>query len=492
MKRILLFLAILSASIVTMAQVRIPGPGGNSTAAAVGTFTAVQAFPATPAVTGGTTVSLTLTQSLGTGNLVVIQCRTTNPVAIVSVNVGGTAVPVYSTASGNLNTLFPADAYIKLSVATAGPIVITFSGNTGSPTSCYAHEVSLSAGTANLDMASSQLRAAQTTPVVGQTVATLSGSNDYMLEDNNTDYANTTGVTGTGWTTNPKFDGTNGPGWVVKLNSVVSTAPSFTVGAGGPGNANPTLVAFASDATACNDEAFIDFSGSTNGTTMTAALLALSTFGFPTTGTNNGWGLSTSPATGITFATAAALGPLHTNIRSCGDGTTRTGNSTLGYQYDYSNATNKTINFGFNGSGTKAAAGFFFQTSLTTQTAEDIAGFVPTLTNAAVGLQFNNGVLRIECFGGSVTTSDAATISSNTKYWVTLGIDTAVGGSLAVYETSTWTQIGTTATCAPGGWTATPPNQFKLGRIGGSADTPAATVFIDQVRINATGVLITP
>lgn len=459
--------------------------------AAVGTFTAVQAYPATPAVTGGTTVSLTLAQPLGTGNLVVIQCRTTNPVAIVSVNVGGTAVPVFSTASGNLNTLFPAVAYIKTSVATAGPMVVTFSSTTGSPTSCYVHEASTSAGTANLDMASSQLRAAQTTPVVGQTVATLSGSNDYMLEDNNTDYANTTAVTGTGWTTNPKFDGTNGPGWVVKLNSVVTTAPSFTVAAGGPGNANPTVLAFATDATACNDEAFVDFSGSTNGTTMTPALFNASTFGYPTTGANNGASGSTSPLTGITFQTAAALGPLHTNIRSCGDGTTRTGNSTLGYQYDYSNATNKSVNFGFNGSGTKASTGFFFQTSLTTQVNEDIMALMGTAVNSAVGLQFNNGVLRVECFGGSVTTADLAVIAANTKYWVTVAIDTAVGGSGAVYETSTWTQVGTN-TCAAGGWTATPPNTIKLGRVGGATDTPAATVFIDQVRINAAGGLIAP
>lgn len=427
---------------------------------------------------------MALPGSLGAGHLVTIQCYTANTVAIQSVNVGGTLVPIYSVASGNTNSFWPTYGYIVSSTSTAGPIVVTFASSMGAGSTCYGREYSYSAGTPVLDQAHGTLKAG-TTSVTGETVSTLTGTNDVMVQANNTDYQITTAVSGTGWA-NGKFDATNGPGWANKLNSITSTAPTWTVSSGS-GNAATTDAAFATDATACSDYMYLDFEGGSNTTVMTAALLNSSTVGYPTTGANNGWSLSTSPATGVTFATGAQLGGLHTNRRTCGDGATHTGSGSLGFQYDYSNATNKSVNFGFNGSGTKASAGFFFQTSLTTQTAEDVMGFVPTGTNAAVGLQFHNGTLRIECFGGSVTTSQIATISSNTKYWVTIAIDTAVGGSGAVYETATWTQLGTT-TCAPGGWTATPPNVIKFGRIGGTADTPSATVFMDNAILDASGV----
>lgn len=464
------------------AQVRIPGPGGNSTVAAVGTFTLVQSFPASVGCSGSTTCSMALPGSLGTGNLVTIQCYTANAVAIQSVNVGGTIVPIYSVATGNTNSFFPTYGYIVSSTTTAGPIVVTFAGAMGTGSTCYGRELSLSAGTPKLDQAHGTLRAG-TTSVTGETVSTLSGSNDYMVQANNTDYAITTAVAGTGWA-NGKFDAANGPGWANKLNSITSTAPTWTISTGS-GNAATTDAAFGTDATACVDEAFIDFSGGTNTNTLTVTPLTNSTFGYPITGANNGWDITASAA-GMTFSTGAAFGSLHTNRRLCGTGTTVTGTSTLGVQYDMSNAAKALARFGFNGSGAKASAGFFYKTGLTTQTNEDQIGFLPTGVNASVGIQFHNGTIQLECFGGSVTTSTVAVIASNTWYWVTFQIDTSAGGSASVYETATWTLVGSN-TCASGGWTATAPNRLDIGRFGGTSDTPAVNSLFSNIFIDASG-----
>lgn len=481
MKKLLLIFVLAIPAYGQMLQSIV---NNQSAAVAAGTFTLVQSFPTTVGCSGSTTCSMALPGSLAVGHLVTIQCYTANAVTIQSVNVGGTIVPVYSVGTGNTNSFFPTYGYIVSSTSTAGPVVVTFSSAMGTGSTCYGRELSYSSGTPKLDFARGTLKAG-TTSVTGETVSTLTGSNDYMVEANNTDYQITTAVAGTGWA-NGKFDATNGPGWANKLNSITSTAPTWTISSGS-GNAATSAMAHATDATACDDVMYLSFEGISTGTTLTAANLNGATVGYAVTGTNNGWGLSTSPATGITSQSGAQLGPLHTNRRPCGTGNTASGSGSVGYQYDYSNATNKSVNFQWIGSGTKASVGFFIQTSLTTQTNEDVASLMGTAVNSAVAIQFNNGVLRVECFGGSVTTSDAATITAGTKYWATLGIDTAVGGSLAIYETATWTQIGTTATCAAGGWTATPPNTLKLGRVGGNTDTPAATVFIDNAVVLASG-----
>lgn len=473
---------VLSSSLISMAQVRIPGPGGSSTVSAVGTFTLVQSFPTAVGCSGSTTCSMALTSSLGTGNLVTIQCYTANAVAIQSVNVGGTIVPIYSVATGNTNSFFPTVGYIVSSASTAGPIVVTFASAMGAGSTCYGREDSLSAGTPKLDWAHGTLKAGTTT-CTGETVSTLSGSNDYIVQSNNTDYSLQVSGSASPYV-NYKVDATNGPAWANRLNSISSTAPSWT-GLTGSGNCATTGAAFATDATACNDEAFIDFSGGTNTNTVTVTPLTNSTFGYPTTGANNGWDVTASAA-GITFATGAAFGSLHTNRRLCGTGATVTGTSTLGVQYDMSNAAKALARFGFNGSGTKASAGFFYKTGLTTQTNEDQIGFLPTGVNASVGIQFHNGTVQLECFGGSVTTTTVATISSNTWYWVTFQIDTGVGGAATVYETSTWTSVGSN-TCGAGGWTATAPNRFVIGRFGGSSDTPAVNSLFSNIFIDASG-----
>lgn len=458
------------------------GGVGGGAVVGVGNWTLVQSFPTSVGCSGSTTCSMALPVSLGTGNMVTIRCYTANAVAIQSVNVGGTLVPVYSVATGNTNSFFPTYGHIISSTATAGPVIVTFSGNMGTGSTCYGGELSYSSGTPKLDQAHGTLKAG-TTSVTGETVATLSGSNDYMVQANNTDYQITTAVSGTGWA-NGKFDATNGPGWANKLNSITSTAPTWTVSSGS-GNAATTDAAYATDATACNDVAFIDASGGTNGNTVTAATLKSSTFGYDTTGLNNSWDVTASAA-GITYATGAAFGSLHTSRRTCGDGVTHTGTSTLGIQYDMANAAKALARFYFVGSGSKASVGFFYKTGLTTQTNEDQIGFTPVLTNAAVGIQFHNGTIQLECFGGSVTTSTVASISSNTWYWITMQIDTAVGGAATVYETSGWTSLGNN-TCAAGGWTVTAEGRLSIGRFGGSSDTPAVTSLFSNIVVDGSG-----
>lgn len=479
MKKLLLILVLAIPAYGQMLQSIV---NNQSAAVAAGNFTLVQSFPASVGCSGSTTCSMALPGSLAVGHLVTIQCYTANDVAIQSVNVGGTVVPVYSVSTGNTNSFFTTYGYIVASTSTAGPVVVTFSGSMGTGSTCYGREVSYSSGTPKLDWAHGTLKAG-TTSVTGETVSTLSGSNDYMVEANNTDYQLTTAVAGTGWA-NGKFDAANGPGWANKLNSITSTAPTWTI-ASGSGNAATTGAALATDATACNDVAFIDFSGGTNTNTVTVTPLTNSTFGYATTGSNHGWDI-TSSGSGITFATGAAFGSLHTNRRLCGTGTTVTGTSTLGVQYDMSNAAKALARFEFMGSGTKASAGFFYKTGLTTQTNEDQIGFVPTGVNAAVGIQFHNGTIQLECFGGLVTTATVASISSNTWYWVTFKIDTATGGSASVYETATWTLVSSN-TCATGSWTATAPNRLDIGRFGGSSDTPAVTSLFSNIIIDGSG-----
>lgn len=481
MRRAFLFFGVLMMLAVLTAQVRIPGPGGNSAVAAVGTFALSHTSPTAVGCSGTTTCSIALSSSLAANNLATIQCYFTNAVSVKTANVGGTIVPVASTGSGNTNTLFSSSGYIYPTAATAGPVVVTASADIGAGSTCVLREYTVSAGTPRLDSAHAALKAG-TTSVTGETLATLSGTNDLLVQSNNTDYQLTTAVATYG---NGKFDATNGPGWADRQNTVSTTAPTWTI-TSGSGNAATNGMAFATNATACNDEMFLDLDAATNGATFLTTTLSTSTFGYPTTGTNNGWSLGTTPTTGMTSVTGN-LSNLHTAVRTCGDGTSHTNSGGLHLHYDLSTTTNTYIQFEYLGASTKSSIGFFYQTSVVSNAGQFDSGgiFMGSGPYVITGHQGSDYI--IECGGGGVNKSTVlASMAANTLYWVTVQMDTAVGGSAAVYDTSTWTQVGSN-TCAASGWAVSLPSILRIGRTGSDPTRPADTYDMSGFRLNASG-----
>lgn len=421
----------------------------------------------------------TVTMTLTAGHTYTAEAHAANAVTLQSASSGGTWLPYASCASGNTNAFF-SSCMVLISASSGSNPVFTFSGNDGTGTTMNVRDVTATGGTPAVDFAHASLTPfAATTTATGETPV-VSGTAEYIAQTENNDAVVTTTATVYG---NKVFDPASG-GWADQ-NGTGTTPPVWGWSGSNSGNANTEVVALEIGGTACADEAFIDGTGGTNGTTVTAALITSSEFGYPRTGANNGGGITVNPATGMTFVTGN-LSNLHTSVHTC-DGVTHTNSGGLHFHYDLSTTTNKAATFAWLGSKTLASAGFFYQTSLGNDS-NQYDQFYITMSGAG-GINFkhvNNDVL-IECFGGATNSGTVVTtLASNTLFWVTMQINTAVGGSAQVYETSTWTSVGS-GTCTASGWTASTPAGVQWGRPGAEAGRPAATSDFAGIRINAAG-----
>jgi len=491
MGKALRLFAVLLFSVACHAQIMQQVVMSGAPATGAGNFTLVQTAPSSVGCSGSTTCSIALPSSLGSGHLVAIQCYMTSPVSVTSVNAGGTLVPVFSTNSGNNESLWSAGGYIYPSTSTAGPIVVTATGSIGSGSTCVLREYSVSSGAPVLDWAHASFKAG-TTSVTGETPA-YSGTNDLVVQSNNTNYQITTAVSGY---TDGKFDAANGPGWADQLNTTSTTAPTWTV-ASGSGSAATNGMAFATNATPCTDELFVDWSGSTSGTVATAALANSSSFGMTIAGASFsqgfGWGVSNDPMTAMTYQSASPPA-LHTPVRICGDGLTHSGSTSFTMQYNFATPVVEYLHYGIPNPSPVTSYGEFINTTYPGSDTQnhDVSGVGSTLNNF-VTLQVvgNSGspALQIECNGGSGTTnfSSPVNISGSTWYWVTIQNNPSTGGRFSVYSTSTWSSIGS-GVCTASGWNTNAADTFQVGQGGGTGDFPSAVIQHANVRLNPSGV----
>lgn len=469
--------------------------GGGGGGASAGSFTLLHTSPSSIGCSGSTTCSVPLTASLGANNLVTVECFTADPVALSSVNAGGTLVPVYSASGiGSTTTGWLADGYIYPTVATAGPIVITpTAGSFGAGSGCVIREYSVSSGTPILDWAHGSTAQTVSHPYNGESPV-LSGSNDLLTQTTVTPGPAATGVAAYGGWLSAALNGM-AAAWSYLSNSTSTTPPSWTLSAS-PAEAATAGMAFATDASPCNDELLTDWSGSTSGTTATAALANASSYGLPVTGHSKiqetGWGESDSPLSAMSYQTASPPA-LHTPVRPCGGGKAMTGSTSFVLQYDLSNPTTQYLYFGAPAGSYACSVSTFINTTYagTDTRNHDMLGCGSVANNFVTTQIVGTGTsaaLQVECNGRGGTTnfSSRIPIANNAWYWITMQTDTRSGGSLEVYSTSTWSSMGT-VTCTASGWTVAPIDTFQIGQGGATDDFPATVIQYANTRLSPAG-----
>ncbi len=465
-------------------------PGFTAAATGPGTFTLLHSSPSAPgSCTGtGSTCTLTLSANFSSGDLVTIHCltSTSDSPSLVSVNEGGTLMPVYSAGGNGNNTMgIPADGYIYPSASTSSTsFVLTFTGSTGGA-SCFVREYSVSTGTPVLDWANGTLPSASGTTVSGLS-PTYSGTNDIVVQYamGQSGFFTVRTITNVSTYNNGQFDGINGPGVANLINTTSTSAPSWTA-SGALGFASLGGMAFATNATACSDVLFTDWHGSTSGTAVTPSLASGSSYGYSGAGASvvqsNGWTASSAAAMTYQSATPPAL---NHSVRTCGDGSSHAGSTTFSMKYDFSNNTVGYMYFGAVGGNQTSWGGQVLVTgySAADTNFHDQVG-LGSVTNNFVTMQVGGSgssvQFRIECNGGGGTTnfSSGINISTGTWYWVTFLNNTSVGGSIAVYTDDTLaTQLGSTQTCTASGWTASILDTYQVGQGGGTSDFPTANL----------------
>lgn len=392
------------------------------------TFAELQ-HPGNYSCASATTCSVTLTTGITAGSLLVIQAMATNRVYPVSINVGGTLIPVYSSnafSSGNTKNIM--QAYVCSATSTAGPVVVTFNGTTGG-SRVELREFSVTGGCNGnvvLDSASGSVNAGGST-FNGET-QTVNGTNDVLAQFNNSKDTTVTSVASP-WNTNADFD-PSGDGYARKINTTVGTAPSWVGDVSSSFDAT-SAIAIGAGTTACNDENFLDFSGGTNGSNLATATLNSSTVG-PTFA----WGsASGTPAGSETFSTSAYKALL-SSYRTCSGGKTGTG-GTLGMKFDVSASTNYFFPFPLfaaNGANpsTSVSYGFWYQTHVDTA---DTGYYSMNMIQDLNGLDFmslmgHTGELYLEaktdtngnpliCTGSSCNGNNKFSYTADTWYWIT-------------------------------------------------------------------------
>ena len=486
MKKLIIILALCVAA---QAQILAPILFGKPTATGPGTFALVATSPATPGCAGVINCAITLSASLGTNHLATLQCYTTTQTYITSISAGGTAVPVFSaTGATNTNNLFGSSAYVYPTTATAGPITVNFGGaGIGTGGSCLLREYSVSTGTPILDWAKQDLKTATTT-VAGETPI-FSGTNDLVVQQSKTNYQLTTAVT---LYADGKYDLTHYPGWADLLNTTNATAPVWTTSAG---SAAENGMAFATNATACNDEVLSTFEGGTSGINLTAATLANSTYGG-----NGAWGTeggSNIVFGALTYQSAAQMGLLNT-FNSC-DGH-KTGSGSVGFKMNTALSTADYIPYAWGTISNTVCAGYWFVPNIATSDTGYYAFGALTAQPAAAdfaGLMVHSGSIYIETSTNPNGVPDVGSFYSYTQgaqYWVTEQFQKYVSSStyhtLKIYS-STGTLLSTqqkVASSTAGGQ----PQQFYLGRGGDSGTTSGSYIYMDNVKLDFSGACPTP
>lgn len=423
------------------------------------TFAELQ-HPHNYSCTSGTTCAVTLTTGLSNGSLLTIQTYQTSPTIVTSASAGGTVTPCYGSIRGSSNIGYQSLSYIASTTATAGPITFTFAVSTGGGTSVQLREFSTGGGTPVIDACQSSLNAVSS-PFNGETL-TLSGT-DVLVQAAGTDFASVTAVASP-YDTNADFDGTtSGGGWARRLNSSVTTPPSWT--ATGSGNAATIGAGFGFSIAACQDVALTDFSTGTATNNVDATTLNSSTFG----GIGSWGSASGSPASAETYQTAAHFNLVNTS--TC-DGH-KTGSGTLGMKFDTNASTAYYFPYTFAPNGptnnifTIMSAGFWFVPHIDTSdtgfysmnSIEDGGGvdFISTHVHSGEfymeAPSFSGQSSALSCTGSSCNGNNNFSYTKDHQYWITYQFNKYVANGTSTSSLTIGTGSKTFTTQAGLGYT---------------------------------------
>lgn len=214
---------VLLAILLLLQQGMMPGPGTPHAAGGGGATLALIQHPQSISncTAGGSTCSVTLTQALGIGHLLVVaSANVTSSSTITSINVGGTFVPCTGCAV-NGSTLAAQGGWVLSTTATAGPIVITYSAAVSGDV-VELREYSCTGGTVSHDADATADNGTDTSPFNGATL-TLTGTNDVIVQWADGKTIDPTSVSAP----YGNFDSAGGVGVADRLNTSSGTASSW-------------------------------------------------------------------------------------------------------------------------------------------------------------------------------------------------------------------------------------------------------------------------
>jgi hypothetical protein len=446
-------------------------------------FTLIQ-FANVNGAASGTTAAITLGQSVGSEPhiLLVSHQYSANPVAVTAIDKGGTLVPIVSTEGGGPDATGNSMGYVIGTTTATTPLTVTFSGTTGG-CDVAVWEVAYLGAAPTLDVANKVYDNTSTTTPANPTF-TLSAAQTAIFSAITTTN-NTTAIANPFNSPTGNAQILSGNGWACALNQTSGTGAQWTISASG--TSIMSAAAFGPSPTAFSTLSITDFEGSSNGTSVTEALLHAA---------EKGWGIGRWGFTGtaMKFATAASQ-PLLTSISRLNNGTSfASGAGSLGVQYLTSTGTSyiKQDLYPTNGAATSTAfsAGVWFYSDIPGSDASNLDVFT---LYAAGGANFanakflqngggNSRTFQLEVAGGGGTSS--VNVSPSTWYWLNLQYNKTGQHHLKIYAADGTTVIGTIDETSNGVGTV---QYVAIGHAAAGVPTTGYLINFDSLKVDPAG-----
>jgi hypothetical protein len=171
--------------------------------------------------------------------------------------------------------------------------------------------------------------------------------------------------------------------------------------------------------------------------------------------------------------TPIAVGPANALIAQGG---TQQFTGTRGLQYDISQ-TGRYAAYNWSTTSTSASVGFFFMITVSDQNYYSVFGITASGGDYAV-LHIQGGSMALETVSGL---SSPISVSPNVWYWVTMQYNGGGTHYMQVYDTTSWTLLGSVSHAASGN---NQPNGIEMGRPGSETGYPSAYWYYDNIVVD--------
>lgn len=449
-----------------------PGAGGGGAIS----FTDVQHPFGTPATC--TNCAVTLTQSIGTGNILVAMANGYTNAVIISGITGQSGLVHCPTGwnKGSSSTGFSDIAYVPSTTAQVSPVNVTFTGATGSTTNIQLQEISVTNGPASLDICGSISNPLNTTTQPGVTPTySGAGANEFTMQ-----YCSTAAACSsqTGYTS--LNVNTNGQGWATQNNSKTTTPPSWTLS--GAGIMEAGIIAFGKSTTPCQSTVVVDFGGGTNGVQFTNAALNNSTHQLHEI---TPWAVTGTVGFKADTASKTAL---VNSVRFCDDGSTYSDASTLGAKFDIS--TTDLLSYGFTILPDNISYSYYWSTTVpNNDNGNQYDWGSIRLSNgekATLNILGNGTALtaRLEISGGATIQNNCGTVTSGTRYLVTEEAVRNTRYTLKMYDATTPGSLSLVCTANGLTQSSNPITNIEIGHSGGVTAGSSLFFTYSQLKIS--------
>lgn len=464
------FVGILAIAFLCFLATTVPAH------AAGGTFALVQHVN-NAACPSSTTCTITLSQSIAPGDLLIFESSAGNAVTTATDN-AGTFVQCLSCVGFDGTTLSKetSGGWILSAAAESSTITVTFNAEAyGGAIEMW--EYSYSGETPGFDGANQNENQSSSSPTAA--TFTPSGTNDISVQACRASTAcNSVSSPFLGDNLGNDF------AWAYLSSPTSWTAPTWTLSSSGVSQL--TQMEFGFGVSPCANTMFMDFAG-TDGTPISLTQVASGTYGWQ-------GGQWTIGGSGATFATTASQPLPNATGRLC-DGSNVADPSTTGLQFSTAGQqAYLQINSvgGILSAGTSVSAGVWYYSNLpaTDDSAVDDFGISGFDGEDAVALhEYGTGAERvgeIEC--GSGTSAGNIVLARNTWYWVDIVYNISGNHTMKFYNNANPpVQIGSTLTCPSKG--TVPPGDVGLGIQNPDVTLPSGYVFnYDSLLVSLDGI----